>query len=416
MLKVNFIRKNIESVVKNLNKRNYFLNKNYFNFLYNKKKELKTYLEYLYKNRNQNNKQYVVNNEKNTEQKKLKKITSQTEEDLRLITEEFTFLLKNLPNVIHSSVGLKDNVITEYFVSLVGGENENEVGLTYESLLIKQKDNIKKAIEMSGTKFIILRGSLCRLKRSLCQYMLDLHTTEHGYTELYVPFLLKGSALTKSCHLPKFVDDQFKIDSLDLWLNPTGEVPLVNYINGMSFIAEQLPLNLVCHTTCFRKEAGSYGKKTQGLLRQHQFEKVELVRVVTEKNSYKQLDTIVKHACAVLVNLGLQHRVVCLGANNTGCTSSKTYDIDVWYAHTKKYVEVSSCSNTETYQTNELNATIKHNDKINSTKIHILNGSGLAVSRVFYAILEKYQTKDGKFIRIPDVLKKYINKDYLPLD
>jgi seryl-tRNA synthetase len=410
MLQSKFIKENITHIIKNLNRRGFKFNNNYFNFLYNRKKELTQQLEILYEKKKILAKKYNTEhyNSKKKSGLNIKNKISKLEKILINTTNEYINFMATIPNIVHTTVADNDTVI-----EINQTVNNINTPKTHIDLLQNQQYNFKKAVEMTQAKFSILNDKLSKLQRCICQFMLNTHTEQHGYKELYVPFIVNKKSLFNSGHLPKFSGDLFKIENEDLWLNPTGEVPLVNYVQNTYFKQNELPLKLVCHTTCFRKEAGSYGQNSSGLIRQHQFDKVELVQIVESKNSYAVLNDIVKDAQEILNKLNLPHRVIILGANNLGFTATKTYDLEVWFPGTQKYIEVSSCSNTETFQAYRLNAKIKYNNK-KSEEVHILNGSGLAVGRVLLGIIENYQTKEGN-IMIPKVLQSYMGTDIIIL-
>lgn len=265
------------------------------------------------------------------------------------------------------------------------------------------------ALRISGSRFFVSYGFIAKLFRALGQFMLDTHVLEHGYTEVNVPFLVKSKSLYNTGQLPKFREEQYKADD-DLWLIPTGEVPLVNLVSNTNLLESELPLKLVSKTACFRKEVGNYGKDLKGIFRQHQFEKVELVQVVHPNYSDNFLENLVKDATNVLDKLNLKYRIVLLDASDTGFTSTKTYDIEVWLPGKKKFIEVSSCSNTKTFQSCRMSTRFVNTVTGKREYVHILNGSGLALERVFIAIMETYQNEEGFLINnIPFVLKPYLN-------
>ena len=254
----------------------------------------------------------------------------------------------------------------------------------------------------------IQQDSLARLQRALTQFMLDLHTTEHGYKEMYVPYLVNETSLYGTGQLPKFRAEQFHIaDDWNFYLIPTAEVPLTNLVRDTIVAAEQLPLKFVAHTPCFRSEAGSYGKDTQGMIRQHQFEKVELVQIVRPEDSYTVLEELTHHAETVLQKLELPYRVMALCAGDIGFQSAKTYDLEVWLPGQNCYREISSCSNFEAFQARRMQARWRNPDNQKPELVHTLNGSALAVGRTLVAVLENYQDKEGN-IHIPEVLWKYM--------
>jgi seryl-tRNA synthetase len=261
---------------------------------------------------------------------------------------------------------------------------------------------------IAGARFAVIMGPLARLHRALAQFMLDLHTGTHGYTEMYVPYLASRTALIGTGQLPKFEEDLFAVKGeQDFYLIPTAEVPLSNMVREQILAPERLPLKMVAHTPCFRSEAGSYGKDTRGMIRQHQFDKVELVHVVAPGDSYRALEELTLHASAVLERLELPYRVVALCAGDIGFASSKTYDLEVWLPAQGKYREISSCSNCEAFQARRLQARWRNPETGKPEPVHTLNGSGVAVGRALVAVLENYQNADGS-ITVPAALRPYM--------
>ncbi len=264
------------------------------------------------------------------------------------------------------------------------------------------------AAGMSGSRFAVMRGDLARLQRALVQFMLDVHTREHGYEEAYVPYLVHAEALIGTGQLPKFEDDQFKTtDETPFYLIPTAEVPLTNLARDVIFDAGELPVLYTAHTPCFRSEAGSYGQDTRGMIRQHQFEKVELVHLVTADASAAALETLTSHAETILERLGLPYRVVSLCGGDIGFGANKTYDLEVWLPGQARYREISSCSNYGDFQARRLKARVRNPDTGKPEPIHTLNGSGVAAGRALIAVMENYQRADGR-IAIPEVLKPWM--------
>ncbi len=266
--------------------------------------------------------------------------------------------------------------------------------------------DLAAAAKLAGSRFAVLRGPLARLQRALIQFMLDLHTREHGYTEVYVPYLANRESLFGTGQLPKFAEDLFPIGGLPYFLIPTAEVPVTNLARDMVFAREELPLRYVCHTPCFRSEAGAAGRDTRGLIRQHQFEKVELVQIVAAEDSARVHEALTAHAEAVLQRLALPYRVMALCAGDMGFASAKTYDLEVYLPGSGRYREISSCSNFRDFQARRLNARARAPGQ-KPELVHTLNGSGLAVGRTLVAVLENYQQEDGS-VRIPDVLIPYM--------
>ncbi len=264
------------------------------------------------------------------------------------------------------------------------------------------------AAKLAGSRFVVLSGPLARLHRALIQLMLDIHTTEHGYTEAYVPYLVNADSLYGTGQLPKFEADLFKVPGeKDLYLIPTAEVPVTNLVRDLIIDADAMPRKWVAHTPCFRSEAGSYGKDTRGMIRQHQFEKVELVQAVRPEDSFQALEALTGHAEVILQRLGLPYRVVSLCTGDLGFASRKTYDLEVWLPGQQTYREISSCSNFGDFQARRLQARWRNPETGKPELLHTLNGSGLAVGRTLVAVLENYQRADGS-IAIPPALKSYM--------
>ncbi|MDD3450249.1 MAG: serine--tRNA ligase [Gammaproteobacteria bacterium] len=268
--------------------------------------------------------------------------------------------------------------------------------------------DFETAARITGSRFAVMRGPIARLHRALIQFMLDLHTREHGYTEVYAPYLVNAESLFGTGQLPKFEEDLFALrGEPGYYLIPTAEVPVTNIVRGEILEADALPLAMACHTPCFRSEAGAYGKDTRGMIRQHQFEKVEMVRVVRPEESYAELERLTGHAETVLQRLGLPYRVVALCTGDLGFSAAKTYDLEVWLPGQGKYREISSCSNFEAFQARRMQARWRNPDTGKPELVHTLNGSGLAVGRTLVAVLENYQQADGA-IRVPDALRGYL--------
>jgi len=268
--------------------------------------------------------------------------------------------------------------------------------------------DFETAAKIAGSRFVTLSGPLARLHRSLIQFMLDLHTREHGYTEVYVPYIANSDSLFGTGQLPKFAEDQFALEGdQGYYLIPTAEVPVTNIVRDRILDSGEVPLRYVCHTPCFRSEAGSYGKDTRGMIRQHQFEKVEMVQIVRPETSYDTLEALTGHAETVLQRLGLHYRKVALCAGDLGFASAKTYDLEVWLPGQQRFREISSCSNYEDFQARRMRARYRPGGKAKPELVHTLNGSGLAVGRTLVAILENYQQGDGT-VRVPEVLRQYM--------
>jgi len=262
--------------------------------------------------------------------------------------------------------------------------------------------------KVSGARFAVLSGGVARLQRALIQFMLDLHTGEHGYQEMYVPYLVNAASMTGTGQLPKFEADLFAVQGEHkLYLIPTAEVPLTNLVRDTIVEADKLPLRFTAHTPCFRSEAGSYGKDTRGMIRQHQFEKVELVHLVRPQDSYEEHERLTRNAEEVLKRLGLPYRVMALCAGDIGFGSAKTYDLEVWLPGQSAYREISSCSNFEAFQARRMQARWRNPETGKPEPLHTLNGSGLAAGRTLVAVLENYQQADGSVL-VPEVLRPYM--------
>ena len=326
------------------------------------------------------------------------------------VQEELHQLLSGIPNLPHASVpvGVDENDNVEVrrwgtpgefdFTVLDHVDLRNGLGMMdYEA-----------AAGLAGSRFVVMRGDLARLHRALAQFMLDLHVREHGYEETLVPVLVNPQTLYGTGQLPKFADDQFATqDDPPYYLIPTAEVPLTNLVAGRIVEAEALPIRKVAHTPCFRREAGSYGKDTRGMIRQHQFEKVELVHITRPDQSYEALEMLTGHAEAVLQKLELPYRVLTLCTGDMGFGAAKTYDIEVWIPSQRRYREISSCSNCEGFQARRMKARWRNPETGKPEPLHTLNGSGVAVGRALVAVMENYQTADGG-ITVPAVLAPHM--------
>ncbi len=270
--------------------------------------------------------------------------------------------------------------------------------------------DFERAAKIAGTRFTVYKGKGARLERSVINFMLNLHTEEHGFTEFLPPFMVNRDAMTGTGQLPKFEDDMFHVPAKDFFLIPTAEVPITNLRSGEILAEDELPLYYTAYTPCFRKEAGSAGRDTRGLVRQHQFNKVELVKFVKPETSYDELEKLLLSAEEVLKRLKIPYRVVTLSTGDLGFSAAKTYDIEVWMPSYNRYVEISSCSNFEDYQARRANIRFRDGAKGKPEFVHTLNGSGLAVGRTVAAILENYQQEDGSVV-VPEVLRQYMGCD-----
>jgi seryl-tRNA synthetase len=267
--------------------------------------------------------------------------------------------------------------------------------------------DFETAAKLSRARFVTLKGKLAKLQRALTQFMLDMHTEQHGYTETYVPYLVNADSLRGTGQLPKFAEDLFAVDNEGLYLIPTAEVPVTNIVRDTISADDELPLKFVAHTPCFRSEAGSHGRDVRGLIRQHQFEKVELVQIVRPDESAQAHEDLTQHAENVLQTLGLPYRKVVLCTGDLGFSSSKTYDLEVWLPSQQTYREISSCSNFHDFQARRLQARWRNPETGKPELVHTLNGSGLAVGRTLLAVMENYQQADGSIL-VPEALKPYM--------
>ncbi len=332
------------------------------------------------------------------------------EAELAAAQSEFDRLALDLPNLLHESVPEGRDESGNVEQRRHGVPRSLDFAVLDHVALGEQAGGIDFAAagRISGARFAVLSGAYARLQRALAQFMLDLHTREHGYRELYVPYLVSRQALTTTGNLPKFEADLFAVQGENpLFLIPTAEVPVTNLVGDRILAAEELPLRYVAHTPCFRSEAGSYGKDTRGLIRQHQFEKVELVQIVRPQDSYAALEQLTSHAERVLQLLELPYRVMALCAGDVGFASAKTYDLEVWLPGQGKYREISSCSNCESFQARRMQARWRNPATGKPELVHTLNGSGVAVGRALVAVLENYQQADGA-IAVPTVLRPYM--------
>ena len=274
---------------------------------------------------------------------------------------------------------------------------------------------MEAGVKLTGSRFKVLRNDIAHLQRALINFMIDTHVQEHGYEEVYVPYIVNKESLIGTGQLPKFEEDLFKIDNKnDFYLTSTAEVPVTNLFRDEILNSENLPIKYVCHTPCFRSEAGSYGKDTKGIMRLHQFEKVELVQAVESSDSDEALEELTEHAENILKKLELPYRVVSLCSGDIGFSAAKTYDLEVWVPSQQAYREISSCSNFRAFQARRMKARWKNNSDNKIELLNTLNGSALALSRTILAILENYQESDGS-VTIPDVLRNYLGKESILL-
>ncbi|MEW6329867.1 MAG: serine--tRNA ligase [Pseudomonadota bacterium] len=418
MLDPKLLRSNLDEVARQLGRRGFRLDTSALAALEEKRKKAQVTAQQLQSERNAKSKAIGAAKAKSEDTTPLmQEVTQigvalkQSETDLEQIQNELNEIVLGIPNIPHASVpDGKD-------------ENDNKEIRRWgepRQFDFTPKDHVDlgaalglmdfdTAAKIAGARFVVMSGPLARLHRALIQFMLDLHTREHGYTETYVPYMANADSLRGTGQLPKFEQDLFALSGEQrYYLIPTAEVPVTNIVRDVIVDAGYMPRKYVCHTPCFRSEAGSYGKDTRGMIRQHQFEKVELVQVVRPADSYQALEELTAHAETVLQRLELPYRVVALCTGDMGFAAAKTYDIEVWLPGQQKYREISSCSNFEDFQARRLQARWRNPETGKPELVHTLNGSGLAVGRTLVAIMENCQQKDGS-IAVPPALRNYMN-------
>ncbi len=417
MLDIQLLRNDLQGVISRLGDRGLSLDAATFERIEANRKAVQMQTQELQARRNQLSKEVgqakakkedaaALIAEVNAQADKLKAL----EQDLARIQEEMNAFLSTIPNIPHASVPAGKSADDNLEVRKVGTPRafdftpKDHVDLG-EGL--KQLD-FDVAAKIAGARFSVMKGGLARMHRALAQFMLDTHTQEHGYTEVYTPYMVTGECANGVSSLAKFKDDLFKIEGRDLYLIPTAEYPVTNIMRDTIVALADLPLKFVCHTPCFRSEAGSYGKDTRGMIRQHQFDKVELVQIAHPEKSYDLHEELTGHAETILKKLELPYRVVTLCTGDMGFSSAKTYDIEVWLPGQSAYREISSCSNFESFQARRMQARFR-NEKNKPELVHTLNGSGLAVGRTLVAVMENYQNADGS-ITVPAVLRPYMGR------
>ena len=416
MLDLRFVRKNIKLITESLQKRGSDLDINEFLQLDQKRREILAKVETLRAHRNQISSK--ISKRKQTsedvtlllnEARVLSAQIGNLEKGLEQVEKGIYDFLVNLPNIPHPSVPIgkdeTENVIVKFWgekpIFSFSPRPHWEIGEKLDIL------DFKRAAKISGSRFAVYKGAGAALERALINFMLDLHVQEHGYIEIFPPFLVNEKTMFGTGQLPKFKEDLFKIEGEDYYLIPTAEVPVTNLHQDEILQEAQLPIKYVAYSACFRAEAGSYGKDVRGIIRQHQFNKVELVEFTTPETSYQELEVLLNHAEEVLKRLGLHYRVVELCTGDLGFAAAKTYDIEVWFAGQGVYKEVSSCSNFEAFQARRANIRFRPKGKKGTELVHTLNASGLAIGRTVVAILETYQQPDGSVV-IPPVLRPYL--------
>jgi seryl-tRNA synthetase len=416
MLDPQLLRNDIDAVAEKLLIKGYTLDTAAFNQLEARRKDLQVNVEQLRNERNTSSRQIGQAKAKGEDIQPLlnavatmgEKLKS-SEQELTALQEELGELLAGIPNLPHDSVPAgndeEDNIevrrwgepVETGFVALDHVDLGADGGLDFET-----------AAKLTGSRFVVMSGGIAAMHRALIQLMMDTHTRQNGYTETYVPYIVNADSLMGTGQLPKFGEDLFHIESDQPYhLIPTAEVPVTNILRDEILDAEQLPFKRVAHTPCFRSEAGSYGKDTRGMIRQHQFEKVELVQAVPAGESWDALEALTGHAEGILQVLGLPYRVVTLCGGDLGFSAAKTYDLEVWLPGQQAYREISSCSNFESFQARRMKARWRNPDTGKPELLHTINGSGLAVGRTLVAVMENYQQAD-KSITVPDALKPYM--------
>jgi seryl-tRNA synthetase len=415
MLDPKRLRNDLDGIVAGLQRRGLQFDRDRFAALEEARKALQVRTEELQAERNRNSKAIGQAKARGEDPAPLLAAVGRSGEELKTasaqldaLQEELQGFLLELPNLPHTSVPDGRDETANREERRWGAAPEfaftprDHVAIGERLGLL----DLEAATRLTGARFAVLHGALAALQRALVQFMLDLHTREHGYTETYVPYLVNAESLRGTGQLPKFAADLFAVDSEPrYYLIPTAEVPVTNLFRGQ--ILDELPRKFVCHTPCFRSEAGAHGKDTRGLIRQHQFEKVELVQAVHPAASYAALEALTGHAEAVLQRLGLAYRVVTLCTGDLGFSAAKTYDIEVWLPGQQRYREISSCSNFEDFQARRLQARWRNPATGKPELLHTLNGSGLAVGRTLVAILENFQQADGS-VTIPAPLRGYL--------
>jgi len=417
MIDPNVLRNHLEAVVKNLQNRGMTVDVDKMRALEEARKELQVKTQQLQNQRNTYSKTIGQAKAKKEDVadllKEVEKVTAEltkTEAIFEKALQDQLDYWSTLPNLLHDSVPLgkdeNDNVEIRRWgkVPTFTFTPKDHVDLTAASKGI----DFEASSRMSGARFVVLRGEIARLHRALAQFMLNLHTVEHHYQEMYVPYLVEAQALYGVGQLPKFKEDLFHTSGVrPLTLISTAEVSLTNLVREQILPLEALPMKVVSHSPCFRSEAGSYGKDTKGMIRQHQFDKVELVQIVHPEQSYAALEELTQHAEKVLQYLELPYRVLALCSGDIGFAAAKTYDIEVWLPSQNKYREISSCSNTESFQARRMQARFRTQANTKPELVHTLNGSGLAVGRTLIAVLENYQDAAGN-VRVPHALIPYM--------
>ena len=417
MLDPQLLRDNPQYVAEQLKKRGFHFDVQAFVILEDQRKLLQVATQALQNDRNQRSKLIGQAKARGEDITVMREEVNRLGEELQSKKTELDEVLKHLDALLFSLPNLPHPSVPEGRDEQDNQEVRRWGAIPTFDFAVKSHDELGEALakmdfalaaKITGSRFVVMKAELARLHRALIQFMLDIHTQEHGYEEIYVPYIVNADSLMGTGQLPKFEEDLFKLKGDDAYyLTSTAEIPVTNTVRDTILAAESLPLRHACHSPCFRSEAGSYGKDTKGMIRQHQFEKVELVWITTPETSYEALEKLTHHAEVILQRLELPYRVVALCTGDLGAGAAKTYDLEVWLPSQGMYREISSCSNTEAYQARRMKARYRHPETRETELVHTLNGSGLAVGRTLVAIMENYQDKDGN-ISIPNALQPYL--------
>ena len=417
MLDQKLLRKDINAVAEQMARRGFQLDVEKFNQLESQRKSLQIRTQELQNERNVKSKSIGKAKAQGEDIKpllaevaNLSNEHKQAEQQLSALLAEIDDFVMGIPNILDDAVpeGLSEADNVEISKWGEPPQFDFEVKDHVDLGLPHGWMDFETASKLTGTRFVVMRREMAQLNRALIQFMLDTHTQEHGYSEVYVPYMVNQNSLRGTGQLPKFEEDLFKLtNEQEYYLIPTAEVPVTNLVRNEILDAKTLPLKYACHTPCFRSEAGSYGKDTRGLIRQHQFEKVEMVQIVKPEESEQALESLTQNAEAILQKLELPYRKIILCGGDTGFSSRKTYDLEVWLPAQNTYREISSCSNFGDFQARRMKARYRNLETKKTEFVHTINGSGLAVGRTLVAILENYQQENGS-IQVPTVLQKYM--------
>ena len=416
MIDIQLLRSEIETTKEKLASRGFDLDASFFQSLENTRKALQVKTQDLQEKRNSISKEIGIAKSKNENTDALMANVNAISDDLKMgeselaeLQEKINQFMLNIPNIPHESVPVGKSEADNKIVKVAGEPRKFNFKIKdHVDVGAKHGLNFDLGAKLAGARFVVMEGKIAKLHRAIAQYMLDTQTDKHGYKECYTPYLVNGETLIGTGQLPKFEADLFSLahNESKLYLIPTSEVTLTNFVRDEVVKHSDLPIKLTAHTPCFRSEAGSYGKDTRGMIRQHQFDKVEMVQIVHPDKSYAALDEMVSHAEFILTSLDLPYRVLSLCSSDMGFGAAKTFDLEVWLPSQDTYREISSISNCESFQARRLKARFKSDDGKNLF-VHTLNGSGLAVGRTLVAIIENYQNEDGS-ITIPKVLVHYM--------